>query len=401
MKKMGVLLFLTVAALHLSAQGTSPSQAPAPNSQSVGSSSKTASNDGELTQELQSRFAQDPAFVNVQVSVADGTATITGSVPAKADKKRAKDLAKSVVGVKHVKEDLTVNPSSGSSPGSKDNGPKNASIGSGNPGSATTSSAGSETTSNSNQTAASAPTSTNQPNGETSATSNNPKSQASSATGAATTSGAAAANPATGNNASSLPQSTGSEANENNMAGQGPVNGQSASTTPTTTGGVTGAVGAPANTTQSNTKPAAIGANAGGAASTTSSNAAGDLGVSINDSATLQNQIQTALQNEPTLRNDNVNATVTESTIELSGNVQNSRAKQTARRIASSFAGNRRVRDRITLSGSGSAANNPNSSGLGSNPASNTNPNPNSNPNAQNPSANNPKANGDASVNPR
>jgi hypothetical protein len=125
------------------------------------------------------------------------------------------------------------------------------------------------------------------------------------------------------------------------------------------------------------------------------------MGVSVNDTATLQNQIQIALQNEPTLRNDNLNVAVTDSTIELSGNVQNSREKQTARRIASSFAGNRRVRDRITLSGKGSAVSSPNPNGLDANPATNANPNPNNNPNSQNPSANNPKANGDASTNPR
>jgi hypothetical protein len=122
----------------------------------------------------------------------------------------------------------------------------------------------------------------------------------------------------------------------------------------------------------------------------------------VNDSATLQGQIQTALQNEPTLRNDNVNVAVTDSTIELSGTVENSKEKETARRIASSFAGNRRVKDRITLAGRGTASSNPG-------PGSSTNPPPasapagnsNRNPNSQNPSANNPAANGDASANPR
>jgi hypothetical protein len=116
----------------------------------------------------------------------------------------------------------------------------------------------------------------------------------------------------------------------------------------------------------------------------------------------LQGQIQNALQNEPTLRNDSVNVTVNESTIELSGNVQNSKEKETARRIASSFAGNRRVKDRVTLTGKGTASSSPNSGSLGVNPAGNSrNPAPNNNPNAQNPSANNPAANGDASANPR
>ena len=124
--------------------------------------------------------------------------------------------------------------------------------------------------------------------------------------------------------------------------------------------------------------------------------------MSINDTSSLQGQIQTALQNEPTLRNDNVNVSVTDNTIELSGSVQNGKEKETARRIASSFAGNRSVKDRITLSGKGSVSTSPNSGTLGNNPAVNqTNPRTNNNPSPQNPSANNPAANGDASTNPR
>jgi hypothetical protein len=129
---------------------------------------------------------------------------------------------------------------------------------------------------------------------------------------------------------------------------------------------------------------------------------AATTGVSVNDTTTLQSQIQNALQNEPTLHNDNVSVNVTENTIELGGNVQTSKEKQTARRIASSFAGNRRVKDRVTVSGKGSASNsNSSSNSLGGNPAGSTNPSSNTNSNPQNPSANNPAANGDASSNPR
>jgi len=124
----------------------------------------------------------------------------------------------------------------------------------------------------------------------------------------------------------------------------------------------------------------------------------------VNDTATLQNQIQNALQNEPTLHNDNINVNITESTIELSGTVQTGKEKQTAQRIASSFAGNRRVRDRITVSGKGSASNSsPSSNNVGTNPASNQN-NPNSNNpnnNQQNQNSNDAKPRGDASTNPR
>jgi osmotically-inducible protein OsmY len=337
--------------------------------QSAASSSKTGSNDGALTQQLQSKFGQDPAFANVQVSVTNATATITGSVPAKADKKRAKEMAKSISGVKHVKDQLTINPSAGKSTnGENSNKPADASINSGASNSAT-----------------SAASNSNPSSGQTSATSNNPNSQASSTTGAANASSTSAATSEAKENTSNSPQNTDNAANENNVAGQG---SPSSNTT------------APA-TNQSATGSNAIGANVGGASSVSPASGA-PAGISINDSATLQSQIQNAMQNEPTLRNDSVNVTVNDSTIELSGSVQNSKEKETARRIASSFAGNRRLKDRITLSGKGTASSNPNSSSLGANPAGNSrNPAANSNPNAQNPSANNPAANGDASANPR
>ena len=338
-------------------------------SQSAAPSSKTASNDGDLTQQLQSKFGQDPAFANVQVSVTNATATITGSVPAKADKKRAKEVAKSISGVKHVKDELTINPSAGKSSNSENNNkPADASINS----------------STSNSTATAGSNSTNPSNGQISATSNNPNSQASSTTGAANASSASSASASEAKeNASSAPQNTGNATNENNMAGQASPN--SATSTPATT--------QPGSN--------AIGGNVGGASNVSPASGA-PAGISINDSATLQSQIQNALQNEPTLRNDSVNVTVNDSTIELSGNVQSGKEKETARRIASSFAGNRRVKDRITLSGKGTASSSPNSSGLSGNPAVNVvNQTPNRNPNAQNPSANNPAANGDASPNPR
>src|SRR3954467_12695915 len=47
-------------------------------------------------------------FNNVQGAVDDGKVTLTGSVPSKEDRKRAKELAKAVPGVKGVKEKLTI-----------------------------------------------------------------------------------------------------------------------------------------------------------------------------------------------------------------------------------------------------------------------------------------------------
>lgn len=71
------------------------------------------------------------------------------------------------------------------------------------------------------------------------------------------------------------------------------------------------------------------------------------------DSAALQTTIQDKLKNEPLLSSSNVNANVTDSTIELSGTVATGKEKQTAVRIAQSYAGNRKVVDRITVTGKG------------------------------------------------
>ncbi|HWC15371.1 MAG TPA: BON domain-containing protein, partial [Terriglobales bacterium] len=105
MKKMNIFLVFAMAIALISiamAQDNpstnSPMSATASQSDKSNVSSKSNSSDGELTQQLQSRFSQDPAFANVQVSVSKGTALITGSVASKADKKRAKEAAKSIAG---------------------------------------------------------------------------------------------------------------------------------------------------------------------------------------------------------------------------------------------------------------------------------------------------------------
>jgi len=65
----------------------------------------------------------------------------------------------------------------------------------------------------------------------------------------------------------------------------------------------------------------------------------------------LQAQIQNALRNEPTLINDKVNVSVLDDQIDLSGSVATSKEKLTAQRIVQSYAENRKVNDRLTVSG--------------------------------------------------
>jgi hypothetical protein len=75
------------------------------------------------------------------------------------------------------------------------------------------------------------------------------------------------------------------------------------------------------------------------------------------DSMSLQGQIQTALRNDPTVANDNINVNVSTDTIDLSGTVGSGKEKQTAKRLAESYAGARKVVDRLTVSGRGPGAN--------------------------------------------
>lgn len=99
-------------------------------------------------------------------------------------------------------------------------------------------------------------------------------------------------------------------------------------------------------------------------------------GASTVTTGDLQAQIQNALKNEPTLANDNINVSVTDNEIELSGTVPNGKAKLTAKRIAQSYAGNRKVKEHLTVSGGQDNVSNPvhNNENPASNPDSNSKP---------------------------
>jgi hypothetical protein len=122
------------------------------------------------------------------------------------------------------------------------------------------------------------------------------------------------------------------------------------------------------------------------------------------DTARVQQQLQTAIRNEPTLSSDNLTVSVTDSEIDIGGNVATSKDRLTARRIAQSFAGNRRVREHISVAGA--------STSPGSPPPSNNADTKNSDvkqpqgelsvpPNQANKPVTDPKQKGDASDRPR
>ena len=119
----------------------------------------------------------------------------------------------------------------------------------------------------------------------------------------------------------------------------------------------------PTTNASGGTVPSNAGSIAGNteAASGTQSGAlpAGDqsaAGSSNSDSASLQSTIQDKLKSEPMLSSSSVNVTVTDATIELSGSVATGKEKQTAERIAQSYAGNRKLVNRITVSGNGNSS---------------------------------------------
>jgi hypothetical protein len=69
------------------------------------------------------------------------------------------------------------------------------------------------------------------------------------------------------------------------------------------------------------------------------------------DIAAVRQRIETALQSDPALKGTAFNLNVTDDTIEITGVANNGRDRTAARRIVQSFAGNLRVKDRITVAG--------------------------------------------------
>lgn len=158
-----------------------------------------------------------------------------------------------------------------------------------------------------------------------------------------------------------------SKANPSNSSAPNAANANAASSTApaadqaalnATPGGVAQNAGAGAGNTQNEVKganpesggatvpattPSAAGANISGLPQSDIETGAGSQG------DTLQNEIENAYSKEPTLANSNIDVKITPSEIQLSGKAENSKQKATARRIAQSYADNRRVVDKITV----------------------------------------------------
>lgn len=138
---------------------------------------------------------------------------------------------------------------------------------------------------------------------------------------------------------------------------------------PAASGGVSGAAtvgSAQGESRQHNGNPPAAGTNASGSAAAgntaggtnsnmgaTAESTTGDFGSGQTDANTLRTQIESAFQSDPTLSNSNIQVTVSENEITLTGSVPSGKEKTTARRIAQSYGSNRRVNDKVTVTGRG------------------------------------------------
>ncbi len=375
------------AGTYQNGQQSQPSQPSAMPDTTANSTSTTASDskkaqvdDQTIQRQVHEQLATNPDLQNIQVSVDKGKVSLTGSVPSKKAKEDAKKLAKSVSGVKKVKEELSV--------------ASNANAGSaGNIGSSTSS---------------------------TSSTGVSGESNSGAATSGSSNSGASSApmseQPPTTSNPNNTPNATNPAGPpHNNLVSQDQHNGDQSSAAGQNSGheddmnaGAAGnAVKQEPKAQDSKSEDSAHTPDAGQSSDTgASSSASSPAGQSSSASSTtgangesvdqVKSDIKTAFSNEPTLSSSNITVDATSDTITLSGSAPSEKDRDEARRIAQSFAGNRKVVDNISVSGGAGAGTssdmntNP-SSNTGSSPNSTTGTTPNSNPDASTTTNQNPE----------
>jgi BON domain len=71
----------------------------------------------------------------------------------------------------------------------------------------------------------------------------------------------------------------------------------------------------------------------------------------VSDSASLQQQLKQAYESEPSLNGSSIDVAVTDSQVELTGTVPTNKDKINADRIAKSYAGSRKVVDKVSVAG--------------------------------------------------
>jgi len=259
--------------------------------------SNTAPDNDALAQQVQQKLSNEPALKDVQVEAKKGVVTLSGSVASKADRKHAEELAKSVPGVKKVHAKLKVNPNA-----------------------AATTSGAAETP---------APSAAGSEAGNTEA-------QA----------GVKQGNQEPGSMTSST-QAQNQGGAENRSAEQGQMNSQAQQQSPSAAQTEPGQQQSP-STAQTEPGQAQPGMTQQGVQTP---NAGSNNQMGTNANATqIQSEIQNAISQQGTLSGSNIQVNVTDTDVELTGNVATPDQKQTAERIAGSYAANRRVVNHITVS---------------------------------------------------
>lgn len=254
--------------------------------------------DATLERDVKQQLASDPAFAMVRVSAHNGRVELTGSVSIKDDRKKAKEMAKSVPGVSSVKEHLTVG-------------------------------GGSTSTSDANQNTAG------------SISGNAQKSDADSANKNATPSSTI---PDTAPQTANPPHPTPPDANPQSAL---PPN----DTTPHASRLISASYQEGSNAHEA--MPSQQAGQNSGAAQNNGTPVNATLTRDNTDNGAVQSQIENALRNEPALTATHVGVSVTDTAIELSGTVGSSKDKLAAERIAQSFGANRKLSDKLTVTGHG------------------------------------------------
>src|SRR5215469_1158493 len=299
----------TQTATSKGAKGQSGSDQASPKGQN-----KTSNRDDDLKQAVNQKFGTDAALRYILVEVQKGNVTLSGTVPSKADKKRAVQLAKLVPGVRKVHDSLSVDANASSS---GDNEPTNA---------------------------------RNIPAKPKATASARPRTKPAVSTARRNGS---APDAASGTSAKSVASAD---------AGKTEASAEHLGSSPPAGGGISGAVASASTAAGGGSAPT----NSGAISRTTGTDNDDFSAVPVPlmrplaSTATLKGQIENALRNDSQVGSSNLNVNVTDTTIELSGNVPTGKERTAAYRIAQSFAFNRHVQDHMTVTGrSGVGANSP------------------------------------------
>jgi osmotically-inducible protein OsmY len=137
----------------------------------------------------------------------------------------------------------------------------------------------------------------------------------------------------------------------------------------------------PAQSTTPNSTSGGIAGAAGASASQTPAAETTPGGIAAVSDPDLEAQIQNALNKEPTLSSDSTHVKVSADSIELDGTVASNKEKITATRIVQSYAGSKKLVNRLSIGAGNSKRNETPDSSDRTRPASTTNPATNPEPN--------------------